>query len=575
MILVMLMAMARTLSSPVGATWVHMVTVIGVVYGLTGMVAVTRQPANCVGLLMVLAGLGFYAEDISWVMSLPWESGVSPIARQLGPLLRQASVPFLVHLAVVYPAGKLSSRRVGLSIVALYCWCFGVSLVWTSCASDFWDGLERMFWMTGSGGVCAAGPVLERVGSGVITALVLAYFVSRLRCSTEAERIVYAPVVAGFFVAAGGSLAAALLGSGSDWYRLALTVYLIGLLVMPCRFLFQVVRVTDGVGVVAHVSRELSISRSPAEVQSLLRRSLGDDRLIVGVWNADTREYEAVTGGLLRVADGQSLHTTTENGTKLAIVRDSNRWSNPRVADTTVRLALAELRSAHAAEDVRAQLRRDLHDSAQQSLIAIALRLKTAEERAAMGDSPTPTELATLRDGVESSLRQVRRISHGLPVAPACITGLTTALEGMAAASPCDVRLSVAVTSTPAIAQVQCAYWVVTEAMANVLRHGRATRVEVQLSDLADDVRLDGSSATWTVTVGDNGVGFGEHSATSSWLQPGTGLGELARRVREHGGSFMVGCSTMGGAVVRADLPVSEPRTGASRAIAESDTAPD
>ncbi|SDE65190.1 Histidine kinase-, DNA gyrase B-, and HSP90-like ATPase [Blastococcus fimeti] len=201
-----------------------------------------------------------------------------------------------------------------------------------------------------------------------------------------------------------------------------------------------------------------------------------------------------------------------------------------------------------AREEERRRLRRDLHDGLGPSLGAVVLRIDTARNLAADRPQEADAVLRRARDDVAAALADVRRLVHDLRPPALDDLGLTGAVRQQA-----ERVLPPAVDTTitadddgelPAAVEV-AAYRIASEALANVARHARATRVGVAL------VRDDGALV---VTVADDGVGIAPDAPA------GVGLVSLRERAAELGGSCTVECPAGGGTVVRAVLPVGGAR---------------
>ncbi|SDF03193.1 Histidine kinase-, DNA gyrase B-, and HSP90-like ATPase [Blastococcus aurantiacus] len=196
-----------------------------------------------------------------------------------------------------------------------------------------------------------------------------------------------------------------------------------------------------------------------------------------------------------------------------------------------------------AREEERRRLRRDLHDGLGPSLGAVVLRIDTARNLAADRPEEADLLLRRARDEVAAALADVRRLVHDLRPPALDDLGLVGAVRQQAErVLPPHVDLALtgdAGAELPAAVEV-AAYRIASEALANVARHARASRVEVALG------RDDGALV---VTVTDDGCGIAPEAPA------GVGLVSLRERAAELGGSCTVECPPDGGTVVRAVLP--------------------
>ena len=205
-----------------------------------------------------------------------------------------------------------------------------------------------------------------------------------------------------------------------------------------------------------------------------------------------------------------------------------------------VRAALAETeasraRIVRAGYEERRRLERDLHDGAQQRLVAIGLSLRLAQRHLAPGlASATLDEaVAELREAVA----ELRRISQG--VRPSGLDdGLPAALRTLVRASPVPVELRVTAEQVQDTVATT-AYYVAAEAVANALKHADPRRVVIEITREA---------AMLKICVSDDGCG-------GARIMPGGGLGGLADRVSAGGGTLRVDSTAGAGTTVKALLP--------------------
>lgn len=211
-------------------------------------------------------------------------------------------------------------------------------------------------------------------------------------------------------------------------------------------------------------------------------------------------------------------------------------------------LLLDEIRSSRvrivtAADAERRRVERNLHDGAQQRLVALALDLRLLEERTSGASRP---ELATMaRDAGENlrgALDELRELARGLHPPVLATDGLRPALEQLAcrATVPVEItapddRFDSAIEST--------AYFVASEAMANIAKYSHATRASVTVHR---------SNGSLVIEIADDGIGGARAEA-------GSGLGGLGDRVVALDGVLSVHSPPGGGTRVRAELPIEEP----------------
>ena len=194
-----------------------------------------------------------------------------------------------------------------------------------------------------------------------------------------------------------------------------------------------------------------------------------------------------------------------------------------------------------SAEEERRRIERDLHDGAQQRLVALAMQLGRARSRFAGDPEGARALLDEAHTEAKAALAELRDLARGLHPAVLTDRGLDAALSGLAARAPIPVVVEVDPTagekSVPVVDAI--AYFVVAEALTNVAKHARATRAAVVVR------RLDGMLR---VVVTDDGVGGADPAL-------GTGLRGLADRVSGVDGRLHVDSPPGGPTVLTVELP--------------------
>ena len=210
-------------------------------------------------------------------------------------------------------------------------------------------------------------------------------------------------------------------------------------------------------------------------------------------------------------------------------------------ADMTARIGELEhsrARVVDAAEAERRRMERDLHDGAQQRLVALAMDLGRA--RARFTDDPEGAKAIIDQAHVEAkeALTELRNLVRG--VHPPVLTdrGLDAALSGLAALCPVPVSMRAELNVRPTASVEAIAYFVVAEALTNVAKHSRATRAEVSADRHGDVLR---------VVIRDDGIGGADPR--------GEGLSGLADRVAGVDGRLSVRSPAGGPTVIEVDLP--------------------
>lgn len=213
--------------------------------------------------------------------------------------------------------------------------------------------------------------------------------------------------------------------------------------------------------------------------------------------------------------------------------------------DAALKARLDELRESRArivraGDAARRKLERDLHDGAQQRLVGLALDLRLAREK--LDDDPRTA--AAMLDEASAELSratdELRELARGIHPAVLSDRGLAAAVESLANRAPLPVEIDASLEGSLPEPVESAAYFVVSEALTNVVRHSGADRAEVGIR--RDNGRL-------VVEVRDDGSG-GANPA-------GSGLRGLADRVAALDGRLQVDDPDGGGTLVRADIPLA------------------
>jgi signal transduction histidine kinase len=275
--------------------------------------------------------------------------------------------------------------------------------------------------------------------------------------------------------------------------------------------------------------------------EALLAAALGVVVLLTAPW---------VTRGLSRLSLGMAEGLLA--GGEAEALRQ-------RVA--TVEASRAEV--VDAAEAERRRIERDLHDGAQQRLVALAMSLGMAKEKM---DSDPVAARALVDEAhreAKNALVELRDLARGLHPPVLTDRGLHAAVAGLASRAPIpvEVDLRVARRAPPSIEGI--AYFVISESLTNVARHSGARRARTLVAD-------EGSRLV--VEVSDDGIG-------GASTERGTGLRGLADRVRAVDGTFRVTSPTGGPTTIRAELPLPSPGAATLSppvaATADDPTSPD
>lgn len=199
----------------------------------------------------------------------------------------------------------------------------------------------------------------------------------------------------------------------------------------------------------------------------------------------------------------------------------------------------SKLRMIDAAEAERRRIERDLHDGAQQRLLAVTMALTRARARLDRDTEQARALLDEAHAQAKEAMIELRDVARGLHPSILTEEGLESALPAIAGRCPVPVSLRVELSTRPSERTEAAAYYLVSEALTNVAKHAGARRVEV-------DIRRRGQQLA--VRVHDDGRG----GADPTW---GTGLRGLQDRVLAIDGTLSVQSPQGGPTVLMAELP--------------------
>ena len=209
------------------------------------------------------------------------------------------------------------------------------------------------------------------------------------------------------------------------------------------------------------------------------------------------------------------------------------------LGEQVTRLETSRAAAVDSAEAERRRIERDLHDGAQQRLVALAMDLGTARERLEHDPEGGRQLVAEAHEEAKAALKDIRDLVRGIHPVILEDRGLDAALSAVVARSPFPVTLDVNVAERPPPAVESTAYFVVSEALTNVARHAEATRAVVTIVRAGD--RL-------VVEVRDDGQG-------GAVVGQGTGLTGLRDRITALGGAMHVVSPPGGPTTLLAEIP--------------------
>ncbi|HEU0247005.1 MAG TPA: PAS domain S-box protein [Gaiellaceae bacterium] len=204
-------------------------------------------------------------------------------------------------------------------------------------------------------------------------------------------------------------------------------------------------------------------------------------------------------------------------------------------------LRASRARLVVAADEARQELERNLHDGAQQRLVALSVSLRLAESKLGADTAAASSILLSAREELAQALSELRELARGIHPAVLTDRGLGPAVEGLVARTPMPVEVDVCSGRLPPAVEA-ASYYVVAEALTNVAKYSNATGASVEVT------REDGRVV---IQVTDDGTGGADPAR-------GSGLRGLADRVAALDGVLSVESTVGQGTRVRAEIPVAD-----------------
>jgi signal transduction histidine kinase len=548
---------ARSMAS-VAAGWTFLVA---------GLIAWQRRPGNRMGPLMLAVAFALLARQLRY--------SHDPLAFTTFFLLGELPYALFVHTVLAYPSGHLDDRLERAFVKATYtiALAFPLAILATYDGSfplRYFDVLPRDSQLYVAGGedvVRTLQATYAVVGYGLVASGFIALIVRKLVLATSRQRRMLAPLLLAAVVAPLRAVFDSLLTFASSppvwvldnlfWWQI------VGIIAVPIALLAGLLRARLARTSIGELVVELE--RTPPEgLRDVLARALGDPSLEVVLWLPERRQYVDLQGRAVpSPVDGPDRAVTWldhDGETLAALVHDPSLRDEPKLVEAAgaaaglalenarlhaeVRSQLAKVQESRArlvaaGDEQRRRIERDLHDGAQQRLVALALELRSAQRRLGTEVDPEVDRLlVSTVDGLQTAVAELRELASGIHPPVLRQGGLAVALGQLATTAPLPVRVDAPLDRLDDDVEAT-GYFVACEALNNVAKHAGATRATIAAH------RRDGMLV---VEVADDGVGGAEASG-------GTGLRGLADRVEALGGRLVVESPPGAGTRVRGEIP--------------------
>jgi signal transduction histidine kinase len=522
-------------------------------YIVAGLIAWERRPDSRFGPLMIAAGFAMFLSSLGW--------GNAPLLHTIGQAFDLLPAVLFLHVFLAFPDGRLEHPVERALVRAGYVTAFGLELVGMALGGYGPDNLLEV--------VAAPGPAatLLDVQLFAISAACLAgvgVLVARRRGHGRPLRRPAALLVDSFGL---GLVMIALLlitgavdGPAFETIRRA-TFLVIGL--APAAFLVGLLSARLARSSLADLLLEMRGDPPPGDLRDALARALRDPSLTLAYWLPEYETWADVHGQSMALPQHEDGRATTlvdrDGGHVAALLHDASLDDEPELLQAVGAAAsiglenarlhaelgarLDELRGSRArvieaGQRERQRLERNLHDGAQQRLVALSLELTLLKKQLG-ADVEANAGIDRARAEIALSLEELRDLAQGLHPAVVSGHGLAVALESLAARAAIPVRLTIVLEDRLPEQLEVAAYYLVCESLANIGKHAQARSATV------DVMRSNGEVV---VEIVDDGIGGAD-------TERGSGLRGLADRVEALDGRLRVWTPSGAGTRVRAEIP--------------------
>ncbi len=539
--------------------------VIGWAFAGTGLYAWAQRPANNVGPLMTAVGFAWLLQGVS-------TSGDSvPFAA--GTLIRPLTFALLAHLLLSFPSGRLETEGqrwlaalVYIDVTALQ--LAGFLFQDTTASYAECDGCpSNPILVSGSESLSGLIGGLQVLCALVVMVGLVAVVHQRWRQTGAGQRRALSPVLAVgalalIFVVLG--MVAEELGADAVSNG-AVIVELTVLALVPFAFLVGLLRSRFGrAEAVTSVVGRLGEGAGRTGLRDALAEALGDPGLELAYWVPETSSYvdsEGRPAELPGAGSGRFATELSHEGEPLAaIIHDASlederdlvqtvgaaaalTLENERL-DAELRAKVAELRASRsrivqAGYEERRRLERDLHDGAQQRLMALGINLRMVRDRVERDPQEAVEMLDTSLEELSEATGELRELARGIHPAVLTDRGLEAALKALAGRSPVPVEVIETPDDRLPSSLESAVYFVVAEALTNAARYAQAHKVTVSVARGNGQVEIE---------VSDDGVGGADP-------EQGSGLRGLHDRVAALDGRLELASADGEGTTLRARIP--------------------
>jgi signal transduction histidine kinase len=501
----------------------------GLALVVAGLVTSLSHRAWRTGDLAMLAGVVWFAPV--WV---GWDEG-PPLVRSLGMLAAGFAFPLLLHLVVAYPSGRLRGAVARALVSAVYLEAALAAIGRALFRDPFFDPdcwancTDNLFLLRSVPRLARGIEVADRWFTVAAAAALVTLCAWRLLRDSGPARRALLPVALPAILLAAAVVAHAIalqrrpLEDPSDpAFSAIFIIGCVAVLLLAAGLVWAAVRTRVQRRAVARIATSLGQAPPPGSLRAALAKAVGDPALQIAYWLPDSEHYVDASGRPVAepvAGPGRAVTALVRDGRRIAVVSHTAALPDlERELGAAVRLALenerlqaealaqldqlraSRVRIVETGDAERRRLERDLHDGAQQRLLALSYDLRLAHAQAQADDDPQTGSLLTqATDQAQAALEELRELAHGIYPAILVEAGLTPALATLADAAPLPVEIRDAAQGRyPAVVET-AAYLLVAEALDDTAGRGAS---HAAISAVRDGGRLmvmvedDGSDRT-------------------------------------------------------------------------------
>jgi signal transduction histidine kinase len=438
---------------------------------VAGLVAYFLGPLECTGDLALLAGAAWFAPV--WV---GWDRG-PPLIRSVGMLAAGFLVPLLLHLLLAAPSGRVRGAVARTVVLATYLIVGLATVVLALVRDPFFDPncwancSDNVFLVHSLPPLTRAIEWAYRWFIAVVAIASLMIIAWRLLTDSSPARRALLPFAPPASLLAGAVTARALVlreipleDPSEPVFQSIFILECAAVILLAAALIWTMVRTRMQRSAVAKITANLGQAPPPGSLAGALAQAVADPELHIAYWLPDSQRYVDAGGQpvtLPATTPGRTLTPLVRNGRRIALVSHTAALPDlERAIGAAVRLALEnerlqaealhhldQLRASRArivetGDSERRRLERDLHDGAQQHLLALSYDLRLARAQAESdGDASTKSLLADATGEAQEALGELRTLAHGIYPAILAEAGIDAAVATLAEAAPLPVEI--------------------------------------------------------------------------------------------------------------------------------------